>query len=90
MYILIYVFRTLQYIEKNNKESFFTVDTVPDSLYKKKTLLEYFHNYMHEHLLKVCSFLLFSSLLNGSFLYSTLLAGIFIYSHLWPMYVSSV
>lgn len=45
----------LQYIDKQNKESFFTVENSPESLYKKKTLLEYFHNYMSEHLLKTGS-----------------------------------
>ena len=48
-----FVSRTLQYIDKNGKESFFTIDTAPENLYKKKTLLEYFRNYMAEHLLKV-------------------------------------
>lgn len=47
--------RNLQYIDKANKESFFTIDNAPSELYKKKTLLEYFHNYMREHLLKTGS-----------------------------------
>lgn len=47
--------RTLQYIDKNGKESFFTLETAPEELYKKKTLLEYFRNYMAEHLLKTGS-----------------------------------
>ena len=44
----------MQYIDKHNQETFFTIDTAPEKLKKKRTLLEYFHNYMSENLLKVC------------------------------------
>ena len=47
------MFRSLQYIDKLNKETFFSIDNAPPNMQKKKTLLEYFHDYMNEHLLKV-------------------------------------
>ncbi|OXB68836.1 hypothetical protein ASZ78_002251 [Callipepla squamata] len=43
---------SLQYIEQNNTESYFTVRSCPSALNKKITLLKYFRNYMSEHLLK--------------------------------------
>ncbi|XP_010156222.1 PREDICTED: serine/threonine-protein kinase PLK1, partial [Eurypyga helias] len=43
---------SLQYIEQNGTESFFTVRSYPSALSKKITLLKYFRNYMSEHLLK--------------------------------------
>ncbi|NWS75054.1 PLK1 kinase, partial [Crotophaga sulcirostris] len=43
---------SLQYIEQNNSESYFTVRSYPSALNKKITLLKYFRNYMSEHLLK--------------------------------------
>ncbi|CAI9592072.1 unnamed protein product, partial [Staurois parvus] len=43
---------SLQYIERNNTESYLTVRSYPSALTKKITLLKYFRNYMSEHLLK--------------------------------------
>ncbi|XP_024073621.1 serine/threonine-protein kinase PLK1 [Terrapene carolina triunguis] len=43
---------SLQYIEQNSTESYFTVRSYPSALTKKITLLKYFRNYMSEHLLK--------------------------------------
>ncbi|XP_068003509.1 serine/threonine-protein kinase PLK1 [Melanerpes formicivorus] len=43
---------SLQYIEQNSTESYFTVRSYPSALNKKITLLKYFRNYMSEHLLK--------------------------------------
>ncbi|XP_018416603.1 PREDICTED: serine/threonine-protein kinase PLK1 [Nanorana parkeri] len=43
---------SLQYIERNNTESYLNVRSYPSSLTKKITLLKYFRNYMSEHLLK--------------------------------------
>ncbi|CAM5086624.1 unnamed protein product [Natator depressus] len=43
---------SLQYIEQNSTESYFTVRSYPSTLTKKITLLKYFRNYMSEHLLK--------------------------------------
>ncbi|XP_054247263.1 serine/threonine-protein kinase PLK1 [Indicator indicator] len=43
---------SLQYIEQNSTESYFTVRSYPPALNKKITLLKYFRNYMSEHLLK--------------------------------------
>ena len=54
--------RNMQYIDKHNHESFFTIDKTPEKLNKKKTLLEYFHNYMSENLLKVSLALTFTLL----------------------------
>ena len=48
-------YRNMQYIDKYGQETFFTIDTAPEKLKKKRTLLEYFHNYMSENLLKVSS-----------------------------------
>ena len=46
---------SLQYIEKDGKETFFTMKGYPETLCKKVTLLKYFLSYMNEHLLKVRS-----------------------------------
>lgn len=43
---------SLQYIERDGTESYLTVSSHPNSLMKKITLLNYFRNYMSEHLLK--------------------------------------
>ncbi|XP_066546366.1 serine/threonine-protein kinase PLK1 [Amia ocellicauda] len=43
---------SLQYIERNNSESYLSVRSYPPVLTKKITLLKYFRNYMSEHLLK--------------------------------------
>ncbi|XP_070269769.1 serine/threonine-protein kinase PLK1 isoform X2 [Myotis yumanensis] len=43
---------SLQYIERDGTESYLTVNSHPNSLIKKITLLKYFRNYMSEHLLK--------------------------------------
>ncbi|NP_998844.1 serine/threonine-protein kinase PLK1 [Xenopus tropicalis] len=43
---------SLQYIERNNSESYLNVRSYPAALTKKITLLKYFRNYMSEHLLK--------------------------------------
>uniref|UniRef100_A0A8C5Q468 Serine/threonine-protein kinase PLK n=1 Tax=Leptobrachium leishanense TaxID=445787 RepID=A0A8C5Q468_9ANUR len=43
---------SLQYIERNNAESYLNVRSYPSTLTKKITLLKYFRNYMSEHLLK--------------------------------------
>ncbi|KAG8433195.1 hypothetical protein GDO86_017471 [Hymenochirus boettgeri] len=43
---------SLQYIERNNTESYMNVRSYPSTLTKKITLLKYFRNYMSEHLLK--------------------------------------
>ncbi|XP_069065781.1 serine/threonine-protein kinase PLK1 [Pleurodeles waltl] len=43
---------SLQYIERNNAESYLNVRSYPTVLTKKITLLKYFRNYMSEHLLK--------------------------------------
>ncbi|XP_040295901.1 serine/threonine-protein kinase PLK1 [Bufo bufo] len=43
---------SLQYIERNNTESYMNVRSYPSALTKKITLLKYFRNYMSEHLLK--------------------------------------
>ncbi len=45
-------FRTLHYIDRDGSEQFHTIKSHPSSLYKKKTLLAYFTDYMNEHLLK--------------------------------------
>nr|XP_020660439.1 serine/threonine-protein kinase PLK1 [Pogona vitticeps] len=42
----------LQYIEQNGSESYFNVRSYPETFTKKITLLNYFQNYMSEHLLK--------------------------------------
>lgn len=52
LYYLLY--SSLQYIARDLVEEFYNVSSYPDTLYKKVTLLKYFHNYMSEHLLKVC------------------------------------
>lgn len=44
--------RSLQCINRDLSEEFYTLSSFPDSLYKKVTLLKYFHSYMTEHLLK--------------------------------------
>ncbi|KAK6468047.1 serine/threonine-protein kinase PLK1 [Huso huso] len=43
---------SLQYIERNNSESYLSMRSYPSALTKKITLLKYFRNYMSEHLLK--------------------------------------
>ena len=43
---------SLQYIERDGMESYLTVSSYPNSLMKKITLLNYFRNYVSEHLLK--------------------------------------
>ncbi|KAF7237472.1 Serine/threonine-protein kinase PLK1, partial [Varanus komodoensis] len=43
---------SLQYIEENGSESYFSVRSYPEAFNKKITLLKYFRNYMSEHLLK--------------------------------------
>ncbi|KAL8174943.1 UNVERIFIED_CONTAM: Serine/threonine-protein kinase plk1 [Gekko kuhli] len=43
---------SLQYIEQNGSESYFNMRSYPGGFSKKVTLLEYFRNYMSEHLLK--------------------------------------
>lgn len=44
----------LTYIEKSNKEHYFSMHSgeMPNSLTKKVTLLKYFRSYMNDHLLK--------------------------------------
>lgn len=42
----------MQYIERNNVEHFYEIDNHPPALDKKITLLNYFRNYMNEHLMK--------------------------------------
>ena len=44
--------RSLQLINRDLSEEFYTLSSYPDSLYKKVTLLKYFQSYMTEHLLK--------------------------------------
>ncbi|XP_054848719.1 serine/threonine-protein kinase PLK1-like [Eublepharis macularius] len=43
---------SLQYIEQNGSETYFNMESYPDTFNKKITLLKYFQNYMSEHLLK--------------------------------------
>jgi polo-like kinase 1 len=45
-------FESLQFINRDLSEEFYTLSSYPDPLYKKVTLLKYFHSYMTEHLLK--------------------------------------
>ncbi|XGW28953.1 hypothetical protein V3C99_008617 [Haemonchus contortus] len=42
----------LTYIEKNETENYYGIDSYPESLAKKVTLLKYFRAYMNEHLIK--------------------------------------
>lgn len=42
----------IEYIDKEMAETFHTLDSFPQSLNKKVTLLQYFRSYMTEHLLK--------------------------------------
>lgn len=42
----------LTYIEKNEMENYYGIESYPDSLTKKVTLLKYFRAYMNEHLIK--------------------------------------
>lgn len=44
--------RQLQYVEKTGTERYFTMANHPADIEKKITLLNYFRNYMNEHLLK--------------------------------------
>ncbi|KAI3384445.1 hypothetical protein SNEBB_001280 [Seison nebaliae] len=46
---------SLQYIQRNGHELFYSSETFPDSLYKKFVLLKYFKNYMKDNLLKTGS-----------------------------------
>lgn len=46
---------SLQYIDKDNSETFHTLQVYPKEMEKKVTLLNYFRNYMNEHLLKAGS-----------------------------------
>lgn len=48
-------FESLQFINRDLSEEFYTLSSFPDSLYKKVTLLKYFRSYMTEHLLKAGS-----------------------------------
>ena len=61
---LLFHFRTLQYIDKNNQESFHNYDTELCHLKKKKKLLDYFNTYMSDHLVNVCD--IFCSICSGS------------------------
>lgn len=45
--------RNLQYIERDGNEFLYTLQSYPDWLQKKITLLKYFRDYMSQHLLKV-------------------------------------
>ncbi|VDM54383.1 unnamed protein product [Angiostrongylus costaricensis] len=42
----------LTYIEKNETENYYGIESYPDFLSKKVTLLKYFRSYMNEHLIK--------------------------------------
>lgn len=42
----------LTYIEKNDTENYYGIESFPESLAKKVTLLKYFRAYMNEHLIK--------------------------------------
>ncbi|KAK5984025.1 Serine/threonine-protein kinase PLK [Trichostrongylus colubriformis] len=42
----------LTYIEKNETENYYGIESYPESLSKKVTLLKYFRAYMNEHLIK--------------------------------------
>ncbi|PIO60811.1 POLO box duplicated region, partial [Teladorsagia circumcincta] len=42
----------LTYIEKNETENYYGIESYPDTLAKKVTLLKYFRAYMNEHLIK--------------------------------------
>lgn len=48
-----YISRNLQYIERDGSEFLYTLQSYPDWLQKKITLLKYFRDYMTQHLLKV-------------------------------------
>lgn len=43
--------KTLQYIDRNNEECYYTVENYPKDMNKKLTLLKYFNTYMSENLL---------------------------------------
>ena len=45
-------FRTIQYVERNGNELYYTMDHHPPGLGKKVKLLAYFRSYMQEHLIK--------------------------------------
>lgn len=51
--------RALQYIDRDGVEEFLSMESYPQTLAKKITLLNYFRNYMNEHLLKVIIFFWF-------------------------------
>ena len=44
--------RTIQYVERNGNELYYTMDQHPPTLSKKVKLLAYFRSYMQEHLIK--------------------------------------
>ena len=44
--------RTIQYVERDGKENFYTIDKYPAGMEKKMKLLAYFRNYMKENLIK--------------------------------------
>ena len=50
--LFIFIYRNIQYIERDGLEHFHTIKQFPESLSKKITLLKYFRSYMNEHLLK--------------------------------------
>lgn len=43
--------KTLQFIDRNNEEHYYTKESFPKDLHKKLTLLNYFNTYMNENLL---------------------------------------
>ena len=45
--------QSIQYIERDEGERFFTMDQYAHDFYKKIVLLKYFRNYMKEHLVKM-------------------------------------
>ena len=49
---MLFIFRHIHYIDYNNEELYYTLSDFPASLEKKVKLLNYFRNYMKEHLLK--------------------------------------
>lgn len=51
----------LQYIERDGNEFLYTLQSYPDWLQKKITLLKYFRDYMSQHLLKVINLIIHPS-----------------------------
>lgn len=49
-----FMHRSIQYCDLTGKLTPFTLDSVPDELDRKTTLLQYFARYMDEHLIQVC------------------------------------